>query len=156
MGGRRRVSYPTLKILCNRDSSAGGSRNSQVQISTTRQPRASSSSRFAASRALLRACLSAQKSVRVFGSRAYLHMWPCQKQPCTKTTVRHLASTMSGVPGSVETWTRKRSPRRCSIDRTVTSGAVCFRLTEAMIRLRAVFETVSIVRRGMMLPAANA
>ena len=38
--------------------------------------------------------------VLVFGTIKYLQPeWPCQKQPCTKITVRHLGKTISGLPG---------------------------------------------------------
>lgn len=35
---------------------------------------------------------------------------PCQKSPSTKTATRSLGKTMSGRPGGVRTWQRKRSP----------------------------------------------
>jgi hypothetical protein len=60
----------------------------------------------------------------------------CQKQPCTRMTVRCAGSTMSGVPGSDFTLTRNRNPLRWSALRTVRSGPVPDPRMLRMMRLR--------------------
>src|SRR5688572_20034516 len=49
---------------------------------------------------------------------------PCQKSPSTKTATLARGKTMSGVPGSVRTFLRNRSPSRQSVLRKSTSGFV--------------------------------
>ena len=54
----------------------------------------------------------------------HLHPCPCQKQPCTKTTLRREGNTMSGVPGRSRRWSLNRYPSRCRARRSASSGFV--------------------------------
>ncbi len=84
--------------------------------------------------------------VCVWGMCAILQPWCwCQKHPLTKIAVLYLGKTMSGCPGSVFTCNRKRKPRWWSHLRTAISGFVSFERIWDIIRLLAVFDTVSMV-----------
>jgi hypothetical protein len=73
--------------------------NSCSQMRATRKSLSRSLWRFARSRSILRWIFACQNGELVFG------MWPhrgqpCQKQPSTKTAIRSLRKTKSGLPGS--------------------------------------------------------
>lgn len=73
---------------------------SHSQMTITCHPIFSNDSRWNVSFTLFLLNLTSQKSVRVLGTKAYLHpSWWCQKQPFTKMTVLYLGSTTSGFPG---------------------------------------------------------
>lgn len=99
---------------------------SHCQTSITCHPAASSAARFSASRSRFRASFGSQYPGRLFGGRALLHPWACQKQPWTKIAVRRRGRTISGVPGKSRRWRRKRYPARWSHRRTFNSGDVSF------------------------------
>lgn len=112
--------------------------SSQLHTVTTRQPCAVSSLRTLRSRAQLRRNFSSQNSVRVAGIVAPRQpLWRCQKQPCTKTTVRCLGNTTSGFPTILRpVFSRKRKPNECNIRRTSTSGFVPEERMRLMFQLR--------------------
>ena len=91
---------------------------------------ARSAARCCSSCVRLAAILSAHAPTLNFGAaRPSGQSWPCQKQPCTKITLRRFGSTMSGRPG--RPWSRraKRRPRACSARLTVSSGVVLWTFT---------------------------
>ena len=66
-----------------------------------------------------------QNSILLFGVYAYLQSrCLCQKQPCTKITVRYLGNTISGFPGRSLRCSRNLYPELCTIERTFSSGLV--------------------------------
>ena len=77
----------------------------------------------------------------------------CQKQPCTWIAARCLGSKISGRPGSPVTWSRYRSPRRCSARRSSSSGLVSFPWIPAIILERVILSTTSIIRSFLVSPA---
>ena len=95
----------------------------------------------------LRAILARQNSVRVDG---HLNKWqscPCQKQPCTNSTARCFAKTISGFPGNLRSCSRKRKPFACKPFRSSISGRVSTLRMPAIIRLRTAGETTSAISR---------
>lgn len=73
---------------------------SHSQTIITRQPAVFNCSTAAASRATFLLNFSIQNSVLDLGVVATLQpSCRCQKQPCTKMTVRYFVRTMSGFPG---------------------------------------------------------
>ena len=111
--------------------------NAHSQTTIDIQPRRSSSAKSRASLALLPVIFSFQKSVRLFGNLKRLQFsWPCQKHPCTKTTVRCLGKMMSGRPGKSRLCKRKRNPALCKARLTTNSGDVLRDFIAAIIRLR--------------------
>lgn len=81
--------------------------------------------------------LAFQKVRLLFGHLKFSQSCPCQKHPCTNTTVLCRESTRSGVPGSAPTCTRNRSPLRWSPCRIDSSGFVSFARIRDISRLRA-------------------
>jgi len=101
-----------------------------------RHPADFSSERLCSSRSRFLAILLVQYGRLLMGLRAPLaQLWPCQKQPWTKITLRSRGKTRSGVPGRSARWRRYRKPRACTIRRTIISGPVFFPLTACMVRL---------------------
>lgn len=89
-----------------------------------RQPRPSSASSAIPSRTRVAAIFPCQNSRLVSGMWNIGQSWPCQKQPCIKTTTPWRGKTKSGRPGSVETFNRYRRPRACRPRRISISGLV--------------------------------
>lgn len=61
---------------------------------------------------------------------------PCQKSPSTKTATYSLGKTMSGRPGSLRAWQRKRTPFARSSRCTTCSSEPFFSLTRFIARER--------------------
>ena len=101
----------------------------------TCHPAACSNFWLRASLSWLRIILSRQKSALVAG-RCFWHSCPCQKQPLTNITVRHLRITMSGRPGNDFTYSRYRNPCRHNHRRTTISGLVSRPLMRLIQRCR--------------------
>lgn len=77
----------------------------------TCQPLARSISSFRRSRSRLRSIFACQNAVFVFGSTNSLHpSCPCQKQPLTNIAVLYLRITISGLPGTLLTFSRYLYP----------------------------------------------
>ena len=79
----------------------------------------------------------------------------CQKHPCTKITVPYLGRTMSGVPGRSLRCSRKRKPKRCSMERTRSSGRVFFPRTFDIRALRWEGVSLSMNTSGPGRPRAS-
>ena len=95
----------------------------------TCQPLARSSSSFCRSRSLFRSLFrsifACQNAVLVFGSTNCLQpSCPCQKQPLTNIAVLYLRITISGLPGTLLTFSLYLYPCVHSHFRTVISGFV--------------------------------
>jgi hypothetical protein len=121
----------------SRRRSAFLSLSSHSQIINGRQPDRRSFLTTCASRSRLPSNFRTQKAFLVLGTYANRHpRCLCQKHPCTKTAVRNLGSTISGMPGKSRLWIRKRKPRLCSSERTSNSGDVFFALMRDMFQLR--------------------
>lgn len=91
----------------------------------TCQPLARSISSFRRSRSRLRSIFACQNAVFVFGSTNSLHpSCPCQKQPLTNIAVLYLRITISGLPGTLLTFSRYLYPCAHSHFRTAISGIV--------------------------------
>ena len=100
---------------------------------------------------MLRSSFACQYSCLDVGLAAALHRscW-CQKQPCTKITVRYLGKTMSGLPGRSLRCSLKRNPAPCRSRRTVSSGLVFWLFTAAIVLRRC-----SGVRTSISIGATN-
>lgn len=99
----------------------------------TSHPASRNCASLRASRSMLRANLSCQNSILVFGMVVFEQpRWRCQKQPWTKIAFRDAGRTMSGVPGRSRRWRRNLRPIACSNRRTTISGFVSRRPTRAM------------------------
>lgn len=128
---------PCVNSCRNRAASAPGFFNSHSQTTRTRQPIRVSFSETSASLSTFLANFLSQNSLFVCGIEAFLQPGcRCQKQPCTKITVPYLGKTMSGVPGRSLRCSRKRKPKRCSMERTRSSGRVFFPRTFDIMSLR--------------------
>jgi hypothetical protein len=106
--------------------SATSSGSSCSHARTTAQPAASSASLFLRSRAAVRASFSRHHHLFALGVVPCSGQ-ECQKHPSTKTATRAAGKTASAwqrSPGTSAACFRNRRPRRCSADRTATSGAV--------------------------------
>ena len=91
----------------------------------TCQPLARSISSFRRSRSRLRSIFACQNAVFVFGSTNSLHpSCPCQKQPLTNIAVLYLRITISGLPGTLLTFSLYLYPCVHSHFRTAISGIV--------------------------------
>lgn len=91
----------------------------------TCQPLARSISSFRRSRSRLRSIFACQNAVFVFGSTNSLHpSYPCQKQPLTNIAVLYLRITISGLPGTLLTFSLYLYPCVHSHFRTAISGIV--------------------------------
>ena len=123
-----------------------GEAASHSQTVITRQPSLRSAAAASWSRSTLRRNFSFQNATRDFGVYANRQrLCRCQKQPCTKITVWCFGRTMSGRPGNWLECNRKRYPARCSVERTIFSGAV------SRLRIRDIFQLRrSRVRRSTM------
>ena len=111
---------------------------SHSQITMASHSEAVSSSATSASLETFRWNFSIQNSTLVLGVRVLGHPGClCQKQPCTKITLRRPLKTMSGCPGIPSDVTLNLYPRECRRLRTRRSGrvsrdrtfAICFDLS---------------------------
>ncbi len=120
--------------------------SSHCHTMITRQPRFLNSFCLSLSRSMFWLNFSFQNSTLVDGVVEYLQfVCLCQKQPCTKITVRCFGNTISGVPGSSFTWILNLYPNRCSRERIFFSGLVFFPRTLPIISDRFFLETVSVI-----------
>jgi len=91
----------------------------------TRQPSALSSRVFRTSRSTFVENLFFQNCALFVGIVVLSQLWwRCQKQPCTKTTIRYFGNTISGFPGRSLRCRLNRYPRVCKAERTAISGTV--------------------------------
>jgi hypothetical protein len=93
---------------------------------TTRQPAASKAASFARSRSTFRSSLARQYDSLVLGCTPCSGQ-RCQKHPSTITRTRGPGNTTSArhrTPGTGALFLKKRRPRRCSAERSRTSGRV--------------------------------
>src|ERR1700733_2637156 len=81
------------------------------QTTRTRQPAARNCLFTRASRWMFFVILFLQNTTFDKGGRPRGHLWPCQKQPWMKMTMRLVGNTISGVPGKSFLWILKRYPR---------------------------------------------
>lgn len=128
---------------------------SHCQTVRTRQPAVRKTLTDSASRSRLRTILRVQNPTLLLGNRPFAQPCPCQKQPCTNTTVRCLASTISGRPGKSFRCNRNRKPSECNSRRTSNSGPVSRLRTLRMIRLRCSGDRVS-MRTPIEMPGHSA
>ena len=99
--------------------------SSHSQMTITFHPWSFSNSSDLASRATFRSNFSCQNPVLLFGVVATLQpSCLCQKHPWTKTAVRYLGNTMSGLPGRSLRCRRNLKPIAWSSRRSATSGEV--------------------------------
>lgn len=130
--------------VSKRAASLSGSDNSHSQTTQTRQPSALSRRRTSLSLLTFSSNFLFQNSTLDFGVRVLGHLGcRCQKQPWINTTVRHLGSVTSGLPGSSFLRSRKRYPSRWRMRRTAISGRVSAHFTNAMISERRLGVTES-------------
>ena len=107
-----------------------------VHSSITFQPLSINSCLFILSRLTFSLNLSSQNPVRVLGDVAYLQLTClCQKQPFTRMHTLYFASTISGRPGSLESWSLKRNPYLCNSFLIAISGFVFLLFMLAMLWL---------------------
>lgn len=102
-----------------------GFRRRHSQTTSTRQPSAFSDAVCSLSLMRVRVSLGSQYSRFDFGKPAIgqsVSGCQCQKQPLTKTIALWRGSTRSGAPGKSRRCRRNRWPRRCTIERTTSSG----------------------------------
>lgn len=105
----------------------------QLQICRQCQPKRRNVRVARASRRTFPEIFDRQKAVFVDGSLARLHVWPCQKQPCTKMAVRYFGKTTSGLNGSPAGRGEARKPARLKALSTNRSGPVPSPRTRDMI-----------------------
>jgi hypothetical protein len=107
------------------------------QITIVRQPIFFNARTCSRSRAIVRVNFNSQNWKFVLGvvvNRQFL--WRCQKQPCTNIAIRNAGNTISGLPGMVFTFLRKRTPSARSKFWTILSGAVSLPRIRDMLKLR--------------------
>ena len=120
--------------------------NWHSHTTTTFHPKARRAVVLRRSRSTLAANLLDQNWLLLDGVDANLQpTCRCQKQPWTNTTVLHLASTTSGRPGRSRRWRLYLNPIRCRKRRTVRSGPVSRLRIVAMIALRVLASTKSVI-----------
>ena len=121
-------------------------RNAHSQTIATRQPAWSRSCRLRRSRSVFASNLARQNSWRVVGVVAYGQPeCRCQKQPCTRHTAPNRRNTRSGVPGSLRSCRRNRSPRAWMACRRASSGRVFLLPIPAIMRERVARSTMSAI-----------
>ena len=121
-------------------------RNAHSQTVATRQPARSRSCRLRWSRSVFASNLARQNSRRVVGVVAYGQpACRCQKQPCTRHTAPNRRNTRSGVPGSLRSCRRYRSPRAWMARRRASSGRVFLLPIPAIMRERVARSTMSAI-----------
>ena len=110
---------------CSATSVASCLRSAHSQTVATRQPAWSRSCRLRRSRSVFASNFARQNSGRVVGMVVYGQpACRCQKQPCTRHTAPNRRNTRSGVPGSLRSCRRYRSPRAWIARRRASSGRV--------------------------------
>ena len=103
-------------------------------------------SRLRRSRSVFASNVARQNSGRVVGVVAYGQpACRCQKQPCTRHTARNRRNTRSGVPGSLRSCRRYRSPRAWMARRRASSGRVFLLPIPAIMRERVARSTMSAI-----------
>ena len=131
---------------CSATSSAGCLRSAHSQTVATRQPAWSRSCRLRRSRSVFASNFARQNSGRVVGVVAYGQpACRCQKQPCIRHTARNRRNTRSGVPGSLRSCRRYRSPRAWMARRRASSGRVFLLPIPAIMRERVARSTMSAI-----------
>lgn len=121
---------------------------SHPQIVRHRHPAFRNATAFFLSLATFNSNLRIQNSTLLFGIPAYRQpRCRCQKQPCTKTTVRYFGRTISGLPGNSLLCKRYRNPRACKNFLTVSSGVVFSLRTRDISQLRRFADNRSIPER---------
>ena len=131
---------------CPATSPAAGLRNAHSQTIPTRQPAWSRSRRLRRSRSVFASNLARQNLSRVVGVVVYGQpTCRCQKQPCTKHTATNRGNTRSGVPGSLRSCRRYRSPRAWTARRSASSGRVSLLPIPAIMRERVARSTMSAI-----------
>ena len=119
--------------------------NEHSQTVRIRQPRCSSDERASASTSRFLSILVRQNLTLDVGHLNKGQSWPCQKQPCARTTALYLGKTMSGFPGRRLSWRRNRNPRENNPFRRNISGLVSFPRIPDIIRLRVARLTISAI-----------
>ena len=131
---------------CSATSTAACLRKAHSQTVATRQPAWSRSCRLRRSRSVFASNLARQNSWRVVGVVAYEQpACRCQKQPCTRHTAPNRRNTRSGVPGSLRSCRRYRSPRAWMARRRASSGRVFLLRIPAIMRERVARSTMSAI-----------
>ncbi len=131
---------------CCATSTAACLRKAHSQTVATRQPAWSRSFRLRRSRLVFPSNLARQNSSRVVGVVAYGQpACRCQKQPCTRHTAPNRRNTRSGVPGSLRSCRRYRSPRAWMARRRASSGRVFLLPIPAIMRERVARSTMSAI-----------
>lgn len=121
-------------------------RKAHSQAVATRQPPWSRSCRLRRSRSVFASNLACQNPWRVDGVVAYGQpACRCQKHPCTKHTAPNRRNTRSGVPGSLRSCRRYRSPRAWMARRRASSGRVFLLPIPAIMRERVARSTMSAI-----------
>ena len=108
-----------------REITSAGTRRWHSHTVKTRQPSASSEAVCSRSRVRVRVSFGSQYSRLDLGNPAIGQFGSgcqCQKHPLTKITARWRGRTKSGLPARRRPCSRKRYPRRCTIERTSNSG----------------------------------
>ena len=131
---------------CRAISTTACLRSAHSQTIATRQPAWSRSRRSRRSRSVFASNLALQNSSRVVGVVVYAQpACRCQKQPCTKHTAPNRRNTRSGVPGSLRSCRRYRSPRAWTALRSASSGRVSLLPIPAIMRERVARSTMSAI-----------
>lgn len=131
---------------CSATSVAACLRKAHSQTVATRQPAWSRSCRLRRSRSVFPSNLARQNSRRVDGVVAYgQSACRCQKHPCTRHTAPNRRNTRSGVPGSLRSCRRYRSPRAWIARRRASSGRVFLLPIPAIMRERVARSTMSAI-----------
>ena len=131
---------------CAATSIAACLRKAHSQTVATRQPAWSRSRRLRRSRSVFASNLARQNPRRVDGVVAYGQpACRCQKHPCTRHTAPNRRNTRSGVPGSLRSCRRYRSPRAWMARRRASSGRVFLLPIPAIMRERVARSTMSAI-----------
>ena len=131
---------------CSATSVAACLRKAHSQTVATRQPPWSRSCRLRRSRSVFALNFACQNPWRVDGVVAYGQpACRCQKHPCTRQTARNWRNTRSGVPGSLGSCRRYRSPRAWMARRRTSSGRVFLLPIPAIMRERVARSTMSAI-----------
>ena len=141
---------------CRAISTTACLRSAHSQTIATRQPAWSRSRRLRRSRSVFASNLARQNSLRVVGIVVYGQpACRCQKQPCTKHTAPNRRNTRSGVPGSLRSCKRYRSPRAWTARRSASSGRVSLLPIPAIMRERVARSTMSAIIVPARTPAEH-
>ena len=131
---------------CSAISTAACLRKAHSQTVATRHPASRSSCWLRRSRSVFASNLARQNPWRVDGVVAYGQPeCRCQKHPCTKHTAPNRRNTRSGVPGSLRSCRRYRSPRAWMARRRASSGRVFLLPIPAIMRERVARSTMSAI-----------